>query len=172
MDSDVEIISGTTKKLIEALGMDEKTGLIAPKLLYPNGTLQKSTDSFPTIFTKFFRYFFLKAMEKRENKLQHNASLCKIDYAISAMWVLKRVVYENVGLLDENISYAPEDVDYCLRVWRAGYNIVYHPGVYAIHHTQEISRGLKINKATFNHIFGLIYYFRKHNYCLRKPVVR
>jgi len=171
MDSDVEIRSGVTKELITTLVKDEKTGLIAPKLVYPNGKLQKSTDCFPTIFTKFFRYFFLKVLEKRDNKLQRERNLCKVDYAISAMWVLKREVFKKVGLLDENIFYAPEDVDYCLRVWRAGYNIVYHPGVFATHHTQEISRGLKINMSTLNHICGLIYYFRKHRYCLRKPFI-
>ena len=35
--------------------------------------------------------------------------------------MIRREVIEEVGLLDENIFYAPEDVDYCLRVWMAGY---------------------------------------------------
>jgi len=170
MDSDVEIHQGTITGLIKNLEMNEHIGLAAPKLFYPNGNLQKSTDNFPTVFTKIFRYFFLKFMEKHENKTVQRKELCEVDYAISAVWVMKREVLETVGLLDENIFYSPEDVDYSLRLRKAGYKIVYNPMVSAIHHTQEISRGFKINRATFSHIKGLFYYFKKHRYFFRKPV--
>ena len=96
----------------------------------------------------------------------------KVDYAVSAMWILKKEVFEKVGLLDENIFYAPEDVDYCLRVWLSGFRVIYCQNVSAIHHTQEISRGLTINNATFHHIRGLFYYFWKHRYFLKRPIVR
>ncbi len=178
MDSDVEIHKGTISGLINNLDMNKNIGLAVPRLFYPNGNLQKSTDHFPTVFTKIFRYFFLKFMEKQENKTVHEISrshalrgnaLCEVDYAISALWVMKREVLERVGLLDENIFYSPEDVDYCLRIRKAGYKILYNPMVSAVHHTQEISRGFKINRAKLSHIRGLFYYFRKHGYYFRKP---
>ena len=169
MDSDVEITPGAIKALSDTLKDKANVGLVAPKLVYPNGTLQKSTDAFPTILTKVLRYFFLKAIEKRENMRQPADGLREVDYAISAMWMLKREVLERVGLLDEKIFYAPEDVDYCFRIWKAGYQILYNPSVSCVHHTQEISRGLKINRATVNHICGLLYYFRKHQYFFKPP---
>jgi GT2 family glycosyltransferase len=171
MDSDVELGKGIAAGLINLLKSDSRIGLAVPKLFYPSGSLQKSTDAFPTVFRKLFRYFFLKAIEKREDRLAGKTSPYPVDYAISALWMMKREVLETVGLLDENIFYSPEDVDYCLRVWQAGYRIVYHPQLSAVHHTQEISRGLRISAATLNHIKGLIYYFKKHRYFLRKPEV-
>lgn len=173
MDSDVELIrKGTISDLIKLLETNERFGLAAPRLLYPSGSLQKSTDIFPTVFTKIFRYFFLKLIEKRENRLPQKIQPYQVDYAISAVWVIKKKAVETVGLLDENIFYSPEDVDYCLRLWKAGYKIIYEPRVPIIHHTQEISRGFKLNSATLNHIKGLTYYFRKHGYFLRRPVRR
>jgi len=77
-----------------------------------------------------------------------------------------------VGMLDERIFYAPEDTDFCLRVWKAGRRIIYLPSVAVVHHAQEISRGLKINKAKLSHLRGLVYYFFKHRYCLRRPRLR
>lgn len=175
MDSDVEVDLGVIGKLIETVERDARIGLAAPKLLYPNGHLQKSTDVFPTIFTKFIRYFFLKQIEKREHRLAANVvretEIREVEYAISAMWLLKREAFERVGLLDEKIFYSPEDVDYCLRIWKAGYSIVYNPTISCIHHTQEISRGLKINRMTVNHAMGLLYYFRKHRCMFRHPQV-
>ena len=170
MDSDVEICQQRTiRRLLNTFSESQRIGLVAPKLLYADGSLQKSTDAFPTLFTKIFRYFFLKWIEKKGQTLNQPSGLTEVDYAISALWVLKKEVLKNVGLLDENIFYAPEDVDYCLRIWLAGYKIVYNSGVCAIHHTQEISRGLKINRATINHIKGLAYYFKKHKYVLNRP---
>ena len=164
IDSDVEISEGTIKNLIDTLKSDNKIGLIAPKLLYADGRLQKSTDKFPTIFNKVFRYFYLKTIEKIENNQEDKPETSAVDYAISAMWVLKKEVLEKVGYLDENIFYAPEDVDYCRRLWLAGYSVVYDTRVSAIHHAQEISRGFKLNKMISSHIKGLIYYFWKHRY--------
>lgn len=171
MDSDVEICQqGTIRRLLNTF-YDNKIGLVAPKLLYADDSLQKSTDDFPTLFTKIFRYFFLRCIEKKGQTFNQPSGLTEIDYAISALWVLKKEVLKNVGLLDENIFYAPEDVDYCLRIWLAGYKIVYNSEVFAIHHAQEISRGLKINQATMCHIKGLIYYFKKHKYIFNRPQI-
>lgn len=176
MDSDVEVSAEVFPVLLHTLQENDKIGLAAPRLVYPNGNLQKSTDMFPTILTKVFRYLFLKAIEEREHKAaassEKQEEVREVDYAISAMWLLKREVVENVGLLDEQIFYAPEDVDYCLRIWQAGYSIVYNPTVTCTHHTQEISRGLRINKAMLSHIQGLAYYFKKHHYLFNRPQMR
>ncbi len=168
LDSDVELQNNIFTKLLAHLKSAPDTGLIAPKLIYPSGKLQKSTDSFPTITRKIVRFFFLKWIEK---KAEYSAptGLLEVDYAISAFWLFPRRILETVGLLDENIFYAPEDVDYCLRIQKCGMKIIYDPTVSAVHHAQEISRGLRVNKATIEHVKGLVYCFKKHNYLFFKP---
>lgn len=169
LDSDVELKDGVVEKLTAFLENNRSAGMVVPKLLYGNGALQKSTDDFPTFISKLYRYFFLKALEKRENQSAREERARRVDYAISAFWVVRREVREKVGLFDENLFYAPDDVDYCLRIWKSGYEILYVPQVYAIHYAQEISRGFKLNKALLEHVKGLVYYFIKHRYCFRKP---
>lgn len=169
LDSDVEIYDSTIPNLVAELEKDAAVGMVVPKLLYGSGLLQKSTDSFPTIWRKFARYFFLKSMEKRQQSQAGIDGTVDVDYAISAFWMMRSEILGAVGLLDEKIFYAPEDVDYCLRIWKAGYGIKYVPKAYATHYAQEISRGFKINKATIQHVKGLIYFFRKHGYIFTKP---
>jgi GT2 family glycosyltransferase len=173
LDSDIEVLPGAIGRLIHTLEQDGHIGLVAPKALYPNGNLQKSTDVFPTLFTKAIRYLFLKLIEKHNNSrakelTAQRSTPFEVDYAVSAMWVFKRELLERVGFLDERIFYAPEDVDYCLRIWKAGYKIVFDPAATCIHHTQEISRR-RINRAAMQHILGLCYYFRKHRYLFVRP---
>ncbi len=170
MDSDVELRPHVVETLMGRIESDSSIGLVTPKLVYPNGKLQKSTDVFPSITRKIYRYFFLKHLEARDAQKNENSTEPQlVDYAISALWVMKAHMLRQVGLLDENIFYAPEDVDYCLRIWKSGYKILYDPGVKAIHHTQEISRGFSFNRAFFSHIKGLLYYFHKHGYWFRAP---
>ena len=103
LDSDVEVFEGTLEKLTELLSSDNNIGLVAPKLVYGSGTLQKSTDNFPTFWNKALRYFFLKTIEKREHLTSSDDEVRSVDYAISAFWVIRRDVINKVGMLDENI---------------------------------------------------------------------
>jgi len=169
MDSDVELRSGTIEKLVANLKENSLLGIAAPKMIYPDGRRQKTTDHFPTIHRKIIRYFFLRQIEKIEETDRKSNTVHEVDYAISALWVLKKDMIDKIGLLDENIIYSPEDVDYCLRIWKSGYHIFYNPTVFAIHHAQEITKNFKCNKATVEHIKGLFYYFRKHRYYFRAP---
>ncbi len=173
MDSDVELGPNLFQPLLEQLNNFPDAGMVVPKINYPSGRWQKSIDRFPTFTHKLNRFFRLREIEKQEEIAEKEQILIRlVDYAISAFWLFKRETLEKVGLLDEKIFYSPEDVDYCLRVWKAGFAILYVPTVSIIHHTQEISRGFKLNKAKISHIKGLFYYFIKHRYFLKSPVFR
>lgn len=172
IDSDVEVSFGIFELLISKLRSNPSIGLIAPKLVYPNGSLQKSTDKFPTLFTKIKRFVFLKQIEKADETILKEDVAREVDYVISAFWLFPRKILKDVGYLDEKIFYAPEDVDYCIRVWQHNYKIIYEPSVSAIHYAREISRGYKLNKATREHVKGLLYYFVKHRYLIKRPLFR
>lgn len=169
MDSDVQITKGIIEKLISDLNRGEKIGLAVPKIIYPNGNLQKSHDKFPTLIHKINRFLFLKEIEQKEATESVSDVSLEVDYAISAFWLFKRKLLMTIGFLDEKIFYAPEDVDYCLRIRKGGYIIIFDPCISVVHDTQEISRGLKFNKFFFIHLKGLFYYFMKHRYFLSFP---
>lgn len=169
LDSDVELHTNTVETLRDVLVSLPDAGMVVPKLVYGSGRLQKSTDVFPTLARKIERLLFLKKMENQEDQQGVTDKIVEVDYAISAFWVFPRTMINKVGLLDERIFYAPEDVDYCIRIWKAGYRILYVPDAIATHYAQEISRGFKINKAKIEHIKGLVYYFWKHRYLFRRP---
>ncbi len=170
LDSDVEIRNDVFNGLISRLSDNEEIGIVVPKIRYPSGKWQKSIDQFPTLLHKLKRYLFLRHIEDNEgSEFSDDIQDRMVDYAISAFWLIKSSLLEDVGLLDENYFYAPEDVDYCLSAWKSGYGILYCPSFEIVHHTQEISRGIKLNKAKKEHIKGLAYYFRKHGYFFNKP---
>jgi GT2 family glycosyltransferase len=165
VDSDAELPTGVMDRLVERFRSDPTTGILAPRLVYPDGRSQLSTDVFPTLGRKVRRFCSLRSIEATEHV---HSEVREVDYAISACWLLSREVIDAVGMLDEAIFYSPEDVDYCIRVWMAGYRVVHDGSTTVIHHAQEISRSRLPNWATFSHIAGLAYLYRKHGFCLSR----
>ena len=167
IDSDVQVLPGTIDGLVQTLEADLSCGIVAPRLEFPDGRLQLSTDVFPTLQHKFRRFLMLRQMERGLSR-QGAGGTRPVDIAISAFWLMRRELFDAVGLLDERIFYSPEDVDYCLRVWKAGYRVIYVPSARAIHDAQEISRTRIPTRATFSHAAGLGYLFLKHRYVLSR----
>ena len=169
LDSDIEFCQPhTVQTLLKVLDREPRTGILSPMLRYPSGNHQKSFDSFPTITNKLKRLFFLRQMEAREGlRPLRSAEPFEVDYTISAFWLFKRGLMDAIGLLDEKIFYAPEDVDYCLRSWLGGYPVLFCSEVKVVHLAQEISRKKPFSKSARRHVQGLVYFFRKYGYCFR-----
>jgi len=164
LDSDAYVNGIALNRLMNYLNENENVGLAVPKITYASGNFQLSCDKFPTLVGKAKRFLFLKKMEAKPSELSAIQQPVDVDYAISACWMLPKHVVDKVGLLDENIFYSPEDVDYCIRVWKAGYEIHYVPDVSVIHDAQELSRGFKLTRFHFSHLNGILYLMKKHKY--------
>ena len=57
---------------------------------------------------------------------------------------ITRAVLDQVGLFDEQLRMGYEDVDYCLRAWEAGYQVLYAPAARLHHH--ESVRGHRVGE--------------------------
>ena len=177
LDSDAYIEKSALDILTEKLDSSSDIGMVCPQLRYGDGRYQISTDEFPTLVKKLKRFLSLDSMQK--NVDIDNLTECDVDYAISACWLLSRESLNKAGYFDENIFYSPEDVDYCISMWKSGFRIRYVPSAMAIHDAQELSRGFKLSFFHFSHLAGLFYLFQKHRYFftpsrlrrrLRKPI--
>ncbi|MDH3659606.1 MAG: glycosyltransferase family 2 protein [Alphaproteobacteria bacterium] len=162
IDCDIYFETSVLQPLIEQLAADPSIGIIAPKLIFPDGRPQMSTDVFPTVLRKLERLFRLRALERRDRPGQARSR--PVDYAISAFWLMRRELVDLVGPLDERIVYAPEDVDFCLRTWLEGKRVVHRPDLEVVHDAKERSRSLRGLLFTWRHLLGLAYFFRKHRY--------
>lgn len=176
LDSDTQMASGTLRKLLSARDSipSERVGLIAPRLTFPDGEFQESTRRFPTFKTKLLRLFGSDEARARDESIPAvlNGETTQADYAISAAWLLPRETVEKVGLLDEEIFYAPEDVDYCARIWASGLEIWYWPEVSIIHDCQRITRKRPISKLAASHAWCLMKFWTKYGCWFKRAHMR
>ena len=165
LDSDTIVNEETFEKLIEILENDEQIGIIGPELMDSKGKKQNSGRTIPTPKEKIYKVLPIKILQDKGEKLEKIQSLkevYEVGYLMSACWLLPFNVFEKVGMLDEKIFYAPEDAEYCLRVWLNNYKVVFTNKVSIIHEWQRISRKKLISKINYEHIKGLMYFWKKY----------
>jgi len=168
IDIDTEIKNGSLRNTLQYLKDNPDIGLLAPKLILPNSAIQNSVKKFPTLNEKLLKVKKILKMGNYNTSDFYSdfpfSEPRNVDTAISASWILPKKIFDEIGLLDENIFYAPEDVDYSLRIWQAGYRVVYYPYFEVLHKTQQISHKKPFGKVARSHLKGLLYYHKKHGY--------
>jgi glycosyltransferase involved in cell wall biosynthesis len=168
MDSDAEILTPDLWPLIRFLNEHPKAGIVGPRIIMPDGSIYNSAKLFPTLTDKLMKLPRIFLGTKAVNRdwypdfpFEHTRPVHSV---ISCCWFFRRDLYDDIGPLDENIFYAPEDVDYCLRSWQTKRPVVYFPGIKVLHHTKQVSHKNPLSKTAVSHLSGLLYYFRKHGY--------
>lgn len=173
LDSDTELENGSLTDIINRLFSSKRVGILAPRLVLPDGTVQNSVKRFPTMINKLLKIPRIVFGIKTKNADFYDGfpfvEECEIDSAISACWFFRKDLLDMVGYLDENIFYAPEDVDYSLRVWQAGCSLLYFPSFTVLHHTQQITHKKPFSRTSLSHFRGLLYYYWKHGGWFTKP---
>lgn len=170
LDSDTQVNDYAFIKMEQELLNNPNYGIIGPKLISLDGSQQMSARTFPTLIEKIFKALPFKNIQKLGENLESikitssNKKSYPVDYLMSACWFMKKDVLSKVGLLDERIFYAPEDAEYCIRIWKSGYQVAFCSEAEIIHEWQRLSKKKLISRINYEHIKGLIYMFWKHKY--------
>lgn len=137
LNADTIVRPGAIRELVRAAELRPEAGLIGPRLEWPDGEPQISA----------FRYFspvseFLAAA--RTGPLTRlfkgfEVPIPVSDEPMTAQWVtlacalVRKEVFERVGLLDEGYYLYFDDVDLCHRARRVGWEVVYWPAARVVH---------------------------------------
>lgn len=171
LDADTIVFPGSLRGLAEALEKDAEAGVLGPKLVSRDGALQPSARRFPTIQSKLRRRALpgLSRLLPSDEVVLADGEPIDVDYVIGACQAIKREALDDVGLLDERIFYGPEDVDFCLRMWRKGWRVRWDGRWTVYHEEQRVTRRKPLSALSLRHVMALGYFFLKHRYFLRAP---
>ncbi len=178
LDSDTVVNEQAFLTLADELEAHPLYGLIGPCMVSKTGTVQNSARAFPTLSEKVCKAIPLKCFQKKGEVFERLPPPCKdqtsypVDYLMSACWLIRPEMLEKAGYLDERIFYAPEDAEYCIRVWKCGFQAAYCPSAVIIHEWQRLSRKKYFSRLNWEHIKGLVYMFRKHHFLFNKDKLR
>ncbi|MCW5938860.1 MAG: glycosyltransferase family 2 protein [Fimbriimonadaceae bacterium] len=168
LNSDTVVHPGAIGSLANVLRNQPDVGIVAPKLLNPDGSLQYSCRRFPNPIAAAFRNTFLGRWFPNNPYVRDylmkdfdHSSPREVDWVSGAALFIRNEALERVGRLDESFFMYCEDVDLCKRVWDAGYRVVYWPEA-VVTHAIGRSTDKAANKMIVRFHRSMLRYYRKH----------
>lgn len=134
LNSDAYVHPGSISQLIDFRASHPEAGIFGPKLLNPDGSLQYSCRAFPNPVATLFRNSLIGKLFPNAKLLNeylmkdwdHN-SVRNVDWVSGAAFYVTEAVIERVGLFDEAYFMYCEDVDWCWRARKSGFEVAYCP---------------------------------------------
>ena len=147
---------------------NREVGILGPKLLNPDGSLQFSCRRFPTPAAALFRNtplgkLFPNNRFTRDYLMSgwsHNEPR-DVDWVSGAAFCMRRSLCEQLGGFDERFFMYLEDVDLCYRAKQKGYRITYFPEA-IITHAIGRSTDRAAEKMIRQFHRSMLLFYRKH----------
>lgn len=141
LNPDTEVLPGAMEAMVAYLDAHPQVGSLGPELLYSDGSHQSSRRRFPTLATAFVESTILQSYLPNSRLLKRYYCLDlpagqtqEVDWLVGACLLVRREAIENVGLLDEGYFMYSEEMDWCYRIKKAGWKVVYLPEARVVHH--------------------------------------
>jgi N-acetylglucosaminyl-diphospho-decaprenol L-rhamnosyltransferase len=153
LDSDARLTRGALPELVAYLDANPEAGLVGPKLLYEDGTLQLSARRYPPRLLPLLRRpplarFFEDSEAVRRHLMadEPHDRTREVEYVLGACQLFTERAQTAVGEIDPRIFFGPDDADWCFRIRRAGLAVVYHPRASVVHGYRRTSASRPVSR--------------------------
>ncbi len=140
LNSDAWLQEGALEKLVAFADEHPEAAVVGPKLLNPDGSLQRSVRGFPSVWRLATEYFFLRKLAPRSRALNafyaggfdHDA-VREAEFVMGSAMLVRRDAADAVGLFDEDFFMFNEESDWCYRFVGAGWKVLFYPDAEVFH---------------------------------------
>ena len=137
LNPDTEISSGALSTLKDYADSHPKVGMIAPRVVNPDGTLQHSTFRFPDLLQAFYGFFEkLMPIDSTRNGRYLPEEYGKersVEHILGAAIFVQRKLWEKIGGMDDNYKLYFEETDWCYRARKQNWGLHYLPSATIMH---------------------------------------
>lgn len=148
VNPDVKIQSGLAE-MLAFMKANPQVGAIGPRTVNVDGVLQDTVRAYVSLQSLFLRTF-KRVVGRKKALLETTMDYTKVqtvDWVSGAFILVREEVYRLTnGLSDDYFLYA-EDLDWCTRIRKAGYEVVYFPKATIVYEgTRSARRSFKYAK--------------------------
>lgn len=167
INPDIIIDPSTIESLYSFMNQNPDIGIVCPKILNEDESIQFLNKRYPTVFDLFARRFIPKSLhylirsrlDRYEMKDVGYEDICDVECISGCFMFCRTEVLKKVGGFDDRYFMYLEDFDLSRKVQQAGYRTVYYPFATVTHLWERASH--KSLKMTWVHIESAIKYFNK-----------
>jgi hypothetical protein len=139
LNPDTEVLGDALGALTRFMDAHPRVGLAGARLLNPDGSFQHSAFRFPTLWMTFFDFFNInhRLINSRLNGRYPATSYTSsfpVDHPLGACMIVRREAIEQVGRMDDGFFMYCEEIDWCLRIKLAGWEVWHVADASIIHH--------------------------------------
>ncbi len=141
LNPDTKVEEGALESLAEFLLSENDLAAAGPKILNGDGSLQRTGVSFPTLWNVLLEAFFLNILFPRSRIFgrhrrlyEHPDAVVEVDYLQGSCLMVKREVFDKVGLLDERFFMYFDELEFCYRCKLLGWKVKYDPAAVVTHY--------------------------------------
>ncbi|GAB4468057.1 MAG: glycosyltransferase family 2 protein [Armatimonadaceae bacterium] len=169
LNSDAFCAPGSLDTLIQFADATPDAGIIGPKVVNPDGSLQYSCRRFPTFAAGVFRNVYLgrlfpgnkPAADYLMQDFDH-ASVREVDWVSGCALLIRRECLAEIGPLDDKTFFMYcEDMDWCLRAHQADWKVLYFPNT-VITHAIGKSSDNAADRMILEHSRSMWKFYKKH----------
>lgn len=169
LNSDTELRNDALDRMVAFLDANREVGIAGCRLLNSDGSLQLSCRRFPGYMTALFNRYSLLTRLFPHNVYSRSYLMTDrghdharpVDWVSGACLFARRAAVDAVGLLDERLLFSTEDVDWCKRMWEAGWSVWYQPAAEVLHHIGQTVAKHPFRVLWMKHV-SMFRYYRKH----------
>ena len=140
LNSDATVHPGAIRSMLDFVSANPQAGIIGPKVLNPDGSLQLSCRRFPNPLAALFRNTIIGRLFPKNRFTREYLMLDwthdgprEVDWVSGCAFLATSDVLSKVGTLDPEYFMFCEDVDWCFRTWKAGFKVMYVPDATVTH---------------------------------------
>ncbi|HZG36274.1 MAG TPA: glycosyltransferase family 2 protein [Gaiellaceae bacterium] len=140
LNADAWLPEGSLGRLVAFAEEHPEAAVVGPRLLNPDGSLQRSVRGFPTLWRLATEYLFLRKLAPRTQLVNafyaggfRHDHVREVDVVMGACMLVRRAAVDQVGELDESFFLFSEETDWCYRFVQAGWKVLFFPGADCIH---------------------------------------
>ena len=150
LNPDTELRGDALATMLRFMDQTPSAGVCGARLLYGDGSFQHSAFKFPGLAQIALDFFPLhwRLTESRLNgryprRLYESGEPFEIDHPLGAAMMLRREAILQTGLFDEGYHMYVEEIDWCMRIRRAGWEIYCLPPAVVVHHAGQSTKQIR-----------------------------
>lgn len=154
LNSDTRVSAQALSRPLGFLRAHPDTGALTVHLLYPDGRRDPDNHrGFPTPWNALCHFSGLSRLFPHSPRFngyfrayEDFGKIHPIDVIAGSFMMMPARLYRQLGGWDESYFFYGEDIDFCFRIWQAGYRVIYYPEVEVLHY-KGASSGLRKESA-------------------------
>ncbi|MDX2240604.1 MAG: glycosyltransferase family 2 protein [Leptolyngbyaceae cyanobacterium bins.302] len=137
LNSDAQVRPGALKALVDYLEHHPTVGIVGSAMINPDGTSWSTAFRFPSILSELESSVRLGIVSKLLSNWKVPQAMGdqpqQVDWLPGASMMIRREVFDSIGLMDEEYFLYYEETDFCLQAKRAGWACCYVPESQVMH---------------------------------------